>query len=119
MLAVVPVLALVNVPALVAVLALAALNSLQKYLVKITTSAWLLQFQFIEQVGSMIKGIVAGTIDRRYSQLQYLKCVGDQRSQCVTILIWHWEALEGSVIWHILVYTGAFDPPTHYGKELF
>ena len=41
----------------------------------------------------------------RDSQCQYLvKCVGDQRRQCATILIWHCEALVGSAIWHILAH---------------
>ena len=39
----------------------------------------------------------------RDSQSQYLiKCMGDQRRRCATILIWRWEALAGSAICHIL-----------------
>ena len=41
----------------------------------------------------------------RDSQSQYLvKCVGDQRCQRATILIWYWEALVGSAIWNILAH---------------
>ena len=44
-------------------------------------------------------------IDHRDSQGQYLvKCMGDQRCQCATILIWHWQAIAGSAIWNILAH---------------